>query len=331
MTRDELIKRASDAKRASKHVAMRGAFDAASPAFLVELVKDVAAFANSGGGVIVFEGPDAAGAGAAPLASADLAAVKRAIRGHTGVDLVGLESTSVSRGGVDLPALVVLAEDAPIVFAKPGTYVANDGTEKTAFAAGTIYFRHGARSVPGSGADLLAWRDRTVARFRRDWLAGIRKVVRAPAGSMVSVVSPDVADVHLGSVAAGEFTGEPGAVAIVPRNAEEIWPYRRSELLQRINEKLVGKRLNAHDIQCINWKIHVLDRPDFSYRSHHQASVQYSPAYADWIAEQMRRDPDFLRRARAEYQTAIQNKRRAERRRIARRLAVALRDRRPSH
>jgi hypothetical protein len=186
--------------------------------------------------------------------------------------------------------------------------------------------------VPGTGADLVAWRDRTVARLRREWLSGIGKIVRAPAGSMVSVVSRDVADVHLGSVAASALTGERGAVAIVPRNAEELWPYRRSELLRRLNEKLGGKRLNAHDIQCINWKIHVLDRPDFSYRSHHQASVQYSPAYADWIAEQMRRDPDFLRRARVEYQAAIQNKRRAERRRIARRLAAgALRDHRPSH
>ena len=324
MNRDLLLKRAAAAKRESKTIALRQSVDLASAEFRCALVKDAVALANSGGGAVVF----LEGAGEAPSPSM----LRGWMQEHTGLDFRGVESSAVPGTGGERVALVISPADAPLVFAKAGIFIGDDGTAQTAFAVGTVYFRHRGRSELATNSDMIAWRDRSLASARKEWSAGIRKVIRAPAGSTISVVSLDVADVHLAEVAAGEVGAKKGAVSIVPRNAEEIWPYRRSELLQRVNAALGGAPLNAHDIQCINWKLDVLHRPDFAYRPHHQASVQYSPAYADWIVTQMRVNPPFLRRAREGYQAELQRRRQAERKRLARSIAArTARDHRPAH
>ena len=314
MNRDLLLKRAAAAKRDSKTVALRRMVDSASAEFRCALVRDAVALANSGGGAVVFV--ESAGRTPSP------AMLRAWIKEYAGVDFRGVAAAGLPATDGERSALLISPADAPLVFAKAGVFTGGEGREQTAFAAGTVYFRHRGRSEPATNVDLVAWRDRALSAARKEWSAGIRKVIRAPAGSTISVVSPDIADVHLAEVAAAEVGAKKGAVSVVPRNAEEIWPYRRSELLQRVNATLGGVPLNAHDIQCINWKLDVLQRPDFAYRPHHQASVQYSPAYADWIVTQMRANPSFLRRAREGYQAELQRRRQAERKRLARRFAA---------
>ena len=45
--------------------------------------------------------------------------------------------------------------------------------QKTAFSAGTVYFRHGAKSEPGTSEDLRASLERELDRIRSSWLDGI--------------------------------------------------------------------------------------------------------------------------------------------------------------
>jgi hypothetical protein len=48
-----LLKRAATAKRSSKRVALKEDFDSGAAGDWLELVRDVAAIANSGGGIVV--------------------------------------------------------------------------------------------------------------------------------------------------------------------------------------------------------------------------------------------------------------------------------------
>jgi predicted HTH transcriptional regulator len=50
----DLITKALTAKRESKHVEFKQSFDPISPGEWCELIKDIAAIANSGGGIVVF-------------------------------------------------------------------------------------------------------------------------------------------------------------------------------------------------------------------------------------------------------------------------------------
>src|SRR5262249_20277908 len=132
--------------------------------------------------------------------------------------------------------------DIPLVFTRNGSDVTIKGKQKPAFVKGSVYFRHGAKSEPGNRDDLADWLQRSLERVRRGWLGGIRKVVQAPPDHVVSVVSSPRSAKGGASQIEGisltaDITATPGAVQVVPRNAEEIWPYRQKDLLRIINRQ----------------------------------------------------------------------------------------------
>ena len=294
MTKQErLLVRAAQAKRGSRAVAL--AREVSSPRAHLELIKDIVALANAGGGVIVW----------APDAALDVEALARAIEAYTDQPSPALRRAELAHEAAARTALIVGPSDVPIAFAKAGEYGEN-GTAHTVFAPGTIYFRHGAKSEPAKRDDLVRWRDRAVHEAQRDWLAGIRKVVHAPAGHSVVVLPPSGVASAGGVSVEARISGRATATAFVPRNAEEIWPYRQQGLLNAVNRHLPRSAwVNGYDVMCVNRKYDVLkSRPDFAYKSHHLASPQYSSAYAAWLVDQYKADPAFFREARAAYQAS---------------------------
>jgi hypothetical protein len=94
----------------------------------------------------------------------------------------------LEKGSVRIAALQIEASDVPMVFTKPGTYqIQGSSRQKTAFSQGTVYFRHGAKSEPGNSEDLRQVIERRLEDIRRQWIEGVRKVVRAPQGSEVAI------------------------------------------------------------------------------------------------------------------------------------------------
>lgn len=293
MTKQErLLARAAHAKRGSRAVAM--ARDLKSPRAQLELVRDIVALANAGGGVIVAE----------PGESFDAAGLAQAIETYTDQPAPMLERAALSNADVERAALIVGAADVPIAFAKPGVWGEN-GSMRTVFGPGTLFFRHGGKSEPARRDDLVRWRDRAVHEAQRDWLSGIRKVVQAPAGHSVVVLPPSGVASAGGVSVEAKISGRASA-SFVPRNAEEIWPHRQQGLLNAVNKHLPRAAwINGYDMMCVNRKYDVLkSRPDFAYKPHHLASPQYSAAYSDWLVAAYRADPAFFRSARAEYQAA---------------------------
>jgi hypothetical protein len=297
------LERAQTATRESKFVDFKGHFDVTSDGEWCEIIKDVVAFANSGGGVILFGIADdgqMTGYDPTPLLAADPADITNKIARFTGVDFADFEIATVMRQGSEVAALLVEGALAPIPFTRPGTYDAGGGKQKTAFGRGTVYFRHGAKSEPATLHDMVAWRDKIIARARSDWLGGIRKVVTAPAGHTVTVVPAT-----RGASAAGVVHGSLSAVSKGPKvavqNAEEIWPLRRKDLLIEINRRIAPKQLSPHDIQCANWKLDVFnEHPEFAYKPHRMSAPQYSTTYADWLVEKSK-DPAFFAGLREEH------------------------------
>ena len=133
---DALLERAATAKRASKLVA-----------FAEELsLEDVAALANSGGGVVVFSDD---------YVELDRRRIRDALHGFDAFDL-----HPVTRNGKRVATLVVgEAGDVPVELER------------------TVYFRHGGRSAPATGDDIRRFIDRRLKATRRRWLRNIRQVV----------------------------------------------------------------------------------------------------------------------------------------------------------
>jgi hypothetical protein len=279
--RARLLERAAAANRPSKAVVFHERFD------VLALVRDVAALANTGGGVVLLgvrRDGSPSGAGIPPLGRSVL---RSAIERHTGSEFDDIEATTVERNGAPMTALLVgEAHEAPI------PYVAN--------GAAVFYARHGAKSAPATQDDLRRFIDRRVKELRREWLSGIRQVVTAPRGS--EIVAIERTEDEEGE-AAIRITTDKNAPLFRAVDWDVTHPYRQKELLQEVNARLPDDaEVNAYDMQSVR-RVHEIDdrtRPDFVHRPRF-GYFQYSPQFVDWLVDQVRRDPAFFADARRRY------------------------------
>src|SRR5207302_7956707 len=106
------------ATRETRGVEFKSQFDPANTRDWCELLKDVLAFANSGGRVVLV-GMDESGApiegAAAALLKIDLADIGNKIRSYTGTDFDDLEIARRDKDGVQIGVLKVGAVSAPLI------------------------------------------------------------------------------------------------------------------------------------------------------------------------------------------------------------------------
>jgi hypothetical protein len=188
----DLIQRALSAKRESKYIEFKQEFDPTLPSEWCELIKDIVAIANSGGGIIVFGLGNTGiptGKSVGPIASIDPADIANKISKYTGPVDLELDIRTLEKDGHGLVAFVLQPVSIPLVFQNPGTYNIGSGKQRTAFSRGTVYFRHGAKSEPGTSEDIRKVIERQLENIRKSWLKGVRKVVKAPPGSKIITVT----------------------------------------------------------------------------------------------------------------------------------------------
>jgi hypothetical protein len=181
------------AKRESKHIEFKQGFDPNSAQDWCEVIKDIVAIANSGGGVIVF-GLDnvgtPSGASVDAIVRIDPADIANKIAKYTGPVDLEFEIRELKKHGYELIAFLIQGSSIPLVFEKPGTYDVGSGKQRTALSVGTVYFRHGSKSEPGSSNDIRLVIERQLESIRKSWIKGVRKVVQASQGSQIVTVQP---------------------------------------------------------------------------------------------------------------------------------------------
>jgi len=222
----DLIEKAVNAKRESKRIEFKRAFNPTSEGEWCEIMKDIAALGNSGGGVIVFglnsdgrpvETPCEA------ISKVDPADISNKITKYTGFVDPQVEIREVSKQGRQFPALIIHPVSIPMLFVRPGTYDVGGGKQKTAFSQGTVYFRHGAKSEPGTAEDIRLFLERQLEKIRKSWIKNVRRVVEAEPGSQVLVRSvPGYADLRQSN--AVRVVNHPSAIPVAltrdPNKAE---------------------------------------------------------------------------------------------------------------
>ena len=287
-----LLKRAAEAKRSSKRVELKESFDAGAPGDWLELVTDVAAMANSGGGVVVVRS-------GIPLEEELLH--EQLVR-YTEPDFEAFELYDLVRGG--RPATAIAVESAagtPLMFTRAGRYRDEDGREHVAFARGGLYFRHGAKSEPASGDDVRDFIKRQLDATRQQWLANIRQVMHAPDRAEVAIIETAERDEE-GRPTLIRLTTDPHAPLYGQVDPDRSHPYRQKEVISEVNARLDGRMVNAFDVLSVRriYSITEETRPEFVHVPKF-GSPQYSDAFVDWLVEQDERDPGFFEKAKAGY------------------------------
>jgi hypothetical protein len=288
----------------STSVDYKASFDATAAADWLEVAKDIVALANSGGGAIIFGIADDGTASAfdcAALNALDPATVTDKIFRYTGQQFRAFTFLKAVRKGRPLFAIAVERTSVPIAFSKPGTYDVGGGKQKTAFSAGTVYFRHGAKSEPGNSDDLREFVEYRIEEMRKAWFEGIVKVVEAPAGAHVQVIVPDQAVPARGDM---RLVNDPTAPAYRPFSVDETHPFRQKEVVEEFHRLTGGtKKIIAYNIQCVRQTHRIDDNPTFCYKQKH-ASALYSRAFVDWIVRSYHDNPDFFENAKHDAEQA---------------------------
>lgn len=304
--RAERLIRARTGKRESKTLEFKGQFDPNDTRETVELVKDLAAIANSGGGIIVIglkTNGTPTGVDLSRVLDLDSADLTNAVLKYTDVHFAGFDIQAIKRRRRRFAAIIVDSVlDVPLVFVRPGTFPVENNRQQTAFSQGTIYFRHGAKSEPASRADLSEFIERRLEAVRTSWMSGIRRVVAAPDGAEVALIQRTEGDGDRTSTI--RLTTDPGAPVYGKVDHDDTHPFRQTELIEEVNKRLPrrARKINSHDIQCVR-RVHDIQpqrAPEFVHQAKHALAPQYSLDFVQWLVQRRRRDHAFFKKARAE-------------------------------
>ena len=281
----------------------KAALDVENKGEWLEVIKDVVAMANSGGGVILFGLDDSCnptGANVDAILAYDASRIGDKLRKYTGIPFGDFALLPAQRRTTELAAIRVCVSRTPLVFTADGQYVNEHGQERFAFRQGTVYFRHGAKSEPGTSTDLRAFVDRELERVRNSWLAGIRQVVEAPPGAVVTV------GLACGAPAEGiagrvRLVADPDATGVVLMDPNRTHPFRLKEVVSEVNQRLPDAvRVSSHDILGCRRLYQTDSNPSFRYKPN-TGSGQYTEAFIVWIAELINQSPEFLPELRARH------------------------------
>jgi hypothetical protein len=287
---NRFLTRAADAKRSSKRVELNDGFDPQAPGAWLELVRDVAALANSGGGVVVLNG------------DMEEEQLHEELASHAEPEFEAFELHDITRGGKPATAIVVEGvANTPLVFTRTGRYRSAEGDEHVAFARGGLYFRHGAKSEPATGADVRDFIKRQLDATRSQWLANIRQVMHAPDGAEVAVIETAERDEE-GRPTLIRLTTDPHAPLYGQVDPDRSHPYRQKEVIREVNDRLDGEVVNAFDILSVR-RVHSISedtRPEFVHVPKF-GSPQYSDAFVDWLVAEHERDARFFAQAKTKY------------------------------
>jgi hypothetical protein len=277
---NQLIDRALTAQRESRRIEFRDGFDPASERDWTEIVRDVAALANSGGGVILFGVDRSGNPTGSDLAGIDSEAIAERLYDATGIR-IDLEAHDLRKRSQQVVALLVDEAETPLVL------------------EGRAFFRHGSRSEPGTTADVAAMMNRRLVTERRSWLAAVRRVLREPAPILPSEIreseSPQAVPIRV--------VDDPRAQAFRLVDYDKTHPYRQKELLAELRLRNPGLNINQFDLLAVRHAHDTDARPEFSHKGLF-GTRQYSPKFLDWLQEQITQNPRFLLDAREQYQKA---------------------------
>lgn len=294
-TLDEVLR----AKRESKYVEFKGEFDVGAVGDWCEILKDIVAIANSGGGAIAFgldNNGQPTGEDVSAVLDLDPARLTDKINKYTGIQFSDFRVEPGRKQGRTAAVLLLGSSEMPMVFTRPGAYALGDGKRKIAFRQGTVYFRHGAKSEPGTTGDLRDALERRLAQIRDAWMRNVTQVIEAEHGSHIRIYPPRFV---------GEAAGTPVHVVDDPAEAaygvvdtDTTHPFRQTEVIAAIRKQLPRNiKFNQFDVLALRTVCEIEKRRDFSHQPKF-GSRQYSKKFVDWILQRYQEDGDFFSRTR---------------------------------
>lgn len=229
-------------------------FDPKDPRAMLELIKDIVALANSGGGTLEIGSSEmnTPGVDETLLKELDSAKIMDKVNRYIapGKTLIGHRVAKLRTGKCVVHLTVESRGKYPYVFTKDGQYT-KDGRTRNVFREGDIYVRRGSQSVRVSYSDMVRIVDEAEERGRQSFVEQLHEVaknmVRLPEGSRPIVLATSPTGDMMGAPAAmvdlvlyRRQTGDSSAILspqelltiFVQRHQLDLIPERRDVLIR---------------------------------------------------------------------------------------------------
>lgn len=284
-------------KQETSNLEFKGEFDGSTSAFL-EVLKDIIAIANSGGGHILF-GFDSNGEptnkDVSAAANIDPAVLNDKIKKYTSVNLASITIHKIAHEQSGVCVYEIGAPDYPIVFSSSGTYQVSQDKQNSAFQRGVIYFRHGAKSEPADNEDIRKFVNRKIESIKNFWLSGIRQVVEAPENSVINILKED-AVVDAPSIFISDDANAPH---VQIKNIDDTHPLKGKQICDFLNNKFPNRTpIKNQSILYANQFLNVNGDYNFVYRQ--QSSViKYTNRYLGLLMKNYAGNPSFFEEAKS--------------------------------
>jgi len=159
----------------------------------LELIREIVAMANAGGGEIhlgVSDDGQRPGLATEVVNRLDPADVQSFADEFVKPDHVHIERRVENGEAGDVVVIIVSSTgDHPLVFTKPGDYEDEEGRSRQVFAKHAVYRRRGTKAEPARRDDYRAWIDRAVAKERHDWMSRVAVLSKLPPGASLEIVT----------------------------------------------------------------------------------------------------------------------------------------------
>jgi hypothetical protein len=311
--KENLIEKAQNLTKESKQLDFKESFDPQSSQDWARIIKDIIAMANSGGGIILFGVKDdgsLATFDSNTFLDIDPATIADKINAYTKEDFCDFEIIEIKRNGTKIAALIISPSNYPIIFTKAGSDVVENGKQKPAFTRGSMYFRHGAKSEPGTNTDIKNSIEKALNQIKKSWFKGVRKIANIQAGEEVIISKAQEKKQTSFQKIVGKIVTDKNALPVQVENPRETWPDRSKELTAKITEILKTKKpINSHDILCVRkqYGFNEKTKPEFIYKPYPDVSPRYSHSFADWIVYSYKKNPHFFEEARAYFKKSTKH------------------------
>jgi hypothetical protein len=272
-------------------------FDPLDEAHWCDLIRDVVAIANSGGGKLRL------GVGRHPITRSQ---ITDRIARYAEPITVHLRHTPLTADAASYIAEIdVAAPDYPVSFRRSAPRASTNRLldQDGSFATGVFYFRHGDQTVPGTSSDLKLFFENKLAELRRRWIPEIERVISGTADSTLANHSTEASNLQ-----PVRIVTDPDAPALQPQDVDRLYPWRQRDLVTELNFRLGRRMLTTYDIQAIRRQHQLDEHPEFVFHLP-GAGRRYSPAVADWIISQYAADPEFFAKAHAADQAMLRARR----------------------
>jgi hypothetical protein len=215
----ECLTTLAEVKRESQCLDFKSQFNINNRGDWIELVKDIVAMANSGGGYIIF-GKDNNGNpthhDVSKLLQMDQANLVDKISVFVDADVGDVALAALDYNGDRFAVIHVPGTTTPIIMREVGSYPdpKNQAKQKWVFRPGMMFFRHGSKSEPAKQSDIDRFFNSYLKEMRSHLISGMKIVTETPVTHKLVKIPKELTLVLDEGGAAIRFSDEKGSIPV---------------------------------------------------------------------------------------------------------------------